>query len=177
MTPDEYQKLALRTEKTPLFMNDAEGKPSELLSRVMHGAMGMVTEAGELMDMLKKHVIYGKPFDPVNVLEEAGDKMWYAAIVLHACGFGFEEALERNIAKLRARYGDKFSEERALTRDLDAERATLEAKPAPTNQEISDLCHSLKSILDDPHPGLTTWHSARYHVAEQLLNALRAVIQ
>lgn len=123
----EYQRNTLRTEHTPLFVNGPDGKPSEMLSRVMHGAMGAVTEAAEVMDMLKKHVIYRKPFDPINLLEEVGDGQWYAAIMLHAVGFDFREAMERNADKLRARFGDKFTSERALQRDLAAERKTLEA--------------------------------------------------
>lgn len=42
-------------------------------------------------------------------------------------GVSLEDAMDRNIAKLKLRYGDKFSEHAALNRDLDAERAVLEA--------------------------------------------------
>ena len=132
----EYQRNALRTENTPLFVNDASGKPSEMLSRVMHGAMGMVTEAAEVIDMLKKHFIYGKPFDPINLLEESGDGQWYHALMLHAIGFDFREAMQRNADKLRARFGDKFTSERALHRDLAAERATLEAVREPDGEIV-----------------------------------------
>lgn len=131
MNSDDYQKAALRTEHTPLFVNDRDGNPSHMLSRVMHAAMGMVTEAAEAMDMLKKHFIYGKPFDPINLLEEVGDKQWYCALMLHALGFDFKEAMQRNIDKLRARYPEKFTEEKALQRDLDEERRMLEAGRAP----------------------------------------------
>lgn len=128
MDSDDYEKKALRTEFTPLFVNDRDGKPSEMLSRVMHAAMGMVTEAAEVIDMLKKHFIYGKPFDPVNLLEEVGDEEWYCALMLRATGYSFKEAFEKNVAKLQARFPDKFSEHAALNRDLTKERATLERK-------------------------------------------------
>jgi NTP pyrophosphatase (non-canonical NTP hydrolase) len=121
MTANEYQQLALRTEATPPFITD-----DLRLSRVMHGAMGMVTESAELMDMLKKHILYGKTFDLVNVKEEAADCLWYIALALDACGFTLEEAMESNIQKLRVRYPVKFTEEQALVRDLDAERKSLE---------------------------------------------------
>ena len=129
MTPNEYQQLALRTEKTPVFVNklvDGVPVPDLMLSRLLHGLIGVCTETGESQDMIKKHVIYGKPFDRVNILEECGDKLWYIALALEAAGYTMEEAMERNIAKLKARYGDKFSEEKALRRDLDKERAILE---------------------------------------------------
>lgn len=128
MMPNEYQQLALRTEVTPLFVNDAAGNPSAFLSRLFHGAMGMDTEQAELMDMLKKHFIYGKQLDEVNVLEECGDGLWYIALALDACGFTLEEAMVKNIEKLRKRYPDKFSPEKALNRDLEGERKVLEAK-------------------------------------------------
>lgn len=121
MTPNEYQKAALRTEHSPEFING----PS-YLSRLMHGAIGMCTEAGELQDMLKKHLIYGKPLDLTNAVEEATDCLWYIAIVLDAAGVSMEDAMIRNITKLQLRYPDKFTSENALNRDLDAERQALE---------------------------------------------------
>jgi NTP pyrophosphatase (non-canonical NTP hydrolase) len=137
MTPNEYQQLALRTEKTPPFVRlsgeqlesfapcSIEG--AELrVARLIHGLVGACTEVGEAQDAIKKFLIYGKKLDLVNVLEEAGDKLWYIALALDAAGYTIEDAMKRNIAKLRARYGDKFSVEKALNRDLLAERRLLE---------------------------------------------------
>jgi len=42
------------------------------------------------------------------------------------CDISFEQIQERNIAKLKERYGEKFSKDAALVRDLDAERKILE---------------------------------------------------
>lgn len=141
MTPNEYQQLALRTEQTLPFANVRTEKdgmlPSSWLSRLLHGAIGICTETGELQDALKKHVVYNKPLDLVNVQEEAGDIAWYLALLCDAAGYQLEDVMERNIAKLRARYPDKFSEEAALTRDLVAERAELEKQG--TRERIQDL--------------------------------------
>lgn len=129
MTPNEYQQLALRTEKTPLFVNkivDGEPVPDLQLSQLMHGAIGMCTETGELQDMLKRHAIYGKPLDLTNVVEECGDKLWYIALALHAAGVSLEDCMKKNVAKLEARYGGSFSTEKALNRDLTAEQKALE---------------------------------------------------
>jgi len=93
---------------------------------LLHAAMGLVTESGEFMDMLKKHLFYGKPLDEVNLLEEIGDASWYLAIALNALGSSFEEVMARNIEKLQARYPDKFTEQAALVRNLDKEREILE---------------------------------------------------
>jgi NTP pyrophosphatase (non-canonical NTP hydrolase) len=100
----------------------------EMIARLIHATLGMASEVGELADALKKHIIYGKELDEINVLEENGDLSWYQAIGLSAIKRGMSEALERNIAKLRARYGDKFDADKALNRDLAAERKALEGE-------------------------------------------------
>lgn len=92
---------------------------------LLHYALGIVTEAGELADALKKAVIYGRDLDRVNLIEEIGDLQWYEARLLDHLGSSFGEARGRNIAKLRARYPDGFSEEDALVRDLGTEREIL----------------------------------------------------
>lgn len=94
--------------------------------RYLHAAMGICTESGELMDALKKHLIYGKPIDETNVNEEVGDLFWYVAILADAYEFTFEDSMEKNIAKLKARYPNRFNEKDALLRDLNKERQVLE---------------------------------------------------
>jgi len=96
--------------------------------RLLHAAIGMATEAGEMVDVLKKHIFYGKPLDEVNLLEEIGDSFWYSAVALEVLGSTFEEAQRINIAKLRKRYGESFTNNRAITRDLPAERKILEGR-------------------------------------------------
>lgn len=96
--------------------------------RLLHGAIGLVTESGELMDAFKKSIYYGKKLDVVNVKEELGDIMWYFAIFLRELDIKFEDLLDINIEKLRSRYGEKFSEKKAFKRDLKAERKILARK-------------------------------------------------
>jgi NTP pyrophosphatase (non-canonical NTP hydrolase) len=96
------------------------------IQRLIHGAMGVVTESGELMDAMKKHVFYGADPDKVNLKEELGDLFWYIAVLCDALGISFEEVWETNIAKLKSRYGEKFNEDGALNRDLQKERGILE---------------------------------------------------
>ncbi len=113
----EYIKLAQRTSAT---------KDSEPLLKLRHATDGFTTETGELVDVLKRHDYYCKPVDEVNVKEELGDMLWYFAEACAAFDFDPCEIMTLNIAKLRARFPDKFTTEQALHRDLAAERTVLE---------------------------------------------------
>ena len=95
-------------------------------SELLHAALGAVTEAEELFSAIINHIFYDALLDAANIFEEIGDIMWYQAIMLRIFGQTFEEAGRCNIEKLSARFPDKFSEESALNRDLQAERAILE---------------------------------------------------
>lgn len=125
MNNEEYVKNALVTESKDFEAIAARISTTENI-RLLHAAIGLATEAGEIQDQLKKVIFYGKPLDKTNLIEEAGDLAWYMAILLDALGTSFDEIQEKNIAKLKARYGDKFSEASAMNRDLVTERKILE---------------------------------------------------
>jgi NTP pyrophosphatase (non-canonical NTP hydrolase) len=122
MNYKNYQEESKRT-CPKLSDNLREGLSDEL-----HMVMGISTEAGELLDAYKKHFAYGKELDVVNVGEEIADIMWYVSNLCRIKGINLEEILQRNIDKLKARYPDKFSQEKALNRNLDKERDILEGK-------------------------------------------------
>lgn len=92
-----------------------------------HMLMGLSTEVGELIDVFKRQLAYGKPLDNVNIKEEIGDIMWYLGNLCNQRGYSLEECMGMNITKLYKRYPDKFSADNALVRDLEAERKVLEA--------------------------------------------------
>lgn len=203
MIATEYATLARVTLKELPFA-----------SHLVHMALGVAGEVGEIIDAVKKVLIYGKAPDTINFKEEVGDITWYIAcllkelavdplvmqrfldrgvvagktiqakiaaeapssmelgrVVLHinkevaelafdlaqlseegvatsvAIGFierlsnftgviaglvdvDVSQAMERNIEKLKERYGDKFSAHAALNRDLGAERRVLEGGAA-----------------------------------------------
>ena len=98
--------------------------------RIFHSIVGIATESTELCEALYDAMTNQK-VDLVNVREENGDLNWYQAIFYDAMReMGYEgtwdDDLEKNIAKLRARYPDKFDSDRAMNRDLDLERQILE---------------------------------------------------
>ena len=126
MKLDDYIRDVLKTESVRTF----EEVDLQVL-RGLHSVAGLVTEAGELMDAFKKHLFYGQPLDLINVVEELGDLCWYMALMIDVLrhkgvDVTWESIMERNIEKLRARYGDKFSAEKAIHRDLEKERTILE---------------------------------------------------
>jgi len=96
-------------------------------TRICHALIGMMTEAGELGECLHNGLETGE-FDTVNIMEEFFDGDWYKAIGTDAIGGDWSEQWERIINKLKARFGDKFSEEAVKNRDKDKERAILEGK-------------------------------------------------
>lgn len=127
MDGKEYQDLALLTESNDWNkIRDRLNYPATI--RLLHSCMGLTTELGELTDVLKKHIFYGKEVDIVNLKEEGGDLLWYLAILFNTLSTTFPEEMERNINKLEARYGDKFNELEAINRNLDRERKILEGK-------------------------------------------------
>lgn len=134
MTPTEYLVASARTENTPDFIQLRAGALTDSLAEqrfnagLMHAAMGIVTEAGEFIDVLKKLTIYSKPVDRVNLVEELGDIAWYIALACRTLGVSLEEVMDRNISKLTTRFPEKFTEAAAMNRNLDAERAALEGK-------------------------------------------------
>ena len=123
----DYIKEVKRTESNNIHECWSRLDPNDpRMMRILHAVMGLSTEANEALDAMKKFIFYGRPLDLVNLLEEHGDIFWYAAILADAVGFTFEESMEKNINKLRARYPEKFTQDNALNRDLATERKTLE---------------------------------------------------
>lgn len=122
MNSKKYIKEALKTESLD---TKAINKRLSENNRLLHSALGVVTEASEIADQIKKHVFYGRELDRVNLFEETGDLFWYLAIIADELGFSFEEAMAKNLKKLKARYGNEFSQEKAINRDLKNELEVL----------------------------------------------------
>jgi len=82
-----------------------------------HVATGVSGEAGELLDAVKKHVIYGKELDHENMIEELGDLEFYMERIRQLINVERHETLTANIDKLAKRYpGSVYSNESAINR-------------------------------------------------------------
>lgn len=98
-------------------------------AHLMHMAIGISGEAGELLDAIKKQVIYRKPLDRENVLEELGDLEFYMEGIRQGLGITREQCLEANIAKLGKRYqGMIYSDGAAQERADKTHLANLHSK-------------------------------------------------
>ncbi len=75
--------------------------------RLMTAAFGISAEAGELVEIIKKIFLQGKPYNEENTIhmkKEAGDILWYMSQLCIALDTTFEELMEINYQKLSARY-------------------------------------------------------------------------
>lgn len=125
ITSDNYIENVLRTESVD-FDSIKERLSDENTIRLLHSSLGMVTEASEFADMLKKHIFYGKDLDLVNAKEEVGDQMWYIGVAIDVLNETLDDIMSVNIEKLKKRYPEKFNENNALNRNLEEERNILE---------------------------------------------------
>lgn len=83
---------------------------------MLHMAVGASTEANELLDAFKKHVIYGKELDVVNVREELGDLLFYMQGIANILDINMLDILKENIDKLEVRYPDGYTDKNAIAR-------------------------------------------------------------
>ena len=83
---------------------DREGANIE---RLLTAGVGINAEGGEFLEIVKKMIFQGKPWNQDNrehLIIELGDIMWYVAQACLALGVSFDEVLERNVKKLEKRY-------------------------------------------------------------------------
>ena len=96
---------------------DREGANIE---RLLTAGVGINAEGGEFLEIIKKMIFQGKPWDEDNkehLIIELGDVMWYVAQACMALEISFDEVIERNVKKLEKRYpGGKFDIQKSEVR-------------------------------------------------------------
>ena len=89
---------------------DGEGSN---IQRLLTAAVGISAEGGEFMEIVKKMVFQGKPWDEHNrkhLIIELGDVMWYVMQACKALDVSIEEVVAGNVDKLKKRYpGGEFN--------------------------------------------------------------------
>lgn len=106
LTINGYQHKAMRTAK-------------EECRELSNVGLGLAGEAGEIADMIKKHLHQGHPLDREKFIKELGDLAWYLALGCTVIGEPMEKVLQTNIDKLLKRYPDGFDPERSMHRAED----------------------------------------------------------
>lgn len=111
MHPNTYQQLASRTltAKPEKPLDDNE-------SMLVWNALGLLGEAGEVGEHIKKAVFHRHTLDPEILKKELGDVLWYLAALCTNLNLNLEEVMQANIEKLAARYPDGFSSEASMNR-------------------------------------------------------------
>ncbi|KOP81992.1 nucleotide pyrophosphohydrolase [Bacillus sp. FJAT-21945] len=104
MKLNDYQQVSQRT----MPASDDKG--------VSNYALGLVCEAGEVGDIIKKEVFHGHEVDRKKIKDELGDVLHYLAGLATMYGFTLEQIAMTNIEKLMKRYPDGFSTERSVNR-------------------------------------------------------------
>ena len=106
MQINDYEKSVLRTANETLTP----------LEQLTNGLMGLNGEAGEAIDILKKHLYQGHELDREHIVKELGDVAWYLTISANAIGVDLETVLSLNVNKLKDRYPDGFDPDRSIHR-------------------------------------------------------------
>ncbi len=106
MTGTEYQIKALLT---------ASSLDKDAL--VLNGVMGLNGEAGECIDIVKKHLFQGHDLDREKLIDELGDVLWYAAILAESIDTTLDDVMQHNVDKLMRRYPEGFDAERSIHRE------------------------------------------------------------
>lgn len=82
------------------------------IERLLTAGVGINAEGGEFLEIIKKMVFQGKPWNEDNrehLIIELGDIMWYVAQATMALDISFDEVIEINVNKLKKRYpGGEF---------------------------------------------------------------------
>lgn len=106
MNLQEYQYMAQRTTDHSLSKSE----------HFKMGALGLIGETGEVVDLLKKHLYHKHPLDKPRLTRELGDVMWYLAEIAATAGLDLEIIGLENIEKLKKRYPEGFDTNLSLHR-------------------------------------------------------------
>jgi len=102
-----------------IIVKDKNPEPMKLILKIIKNTC-------KLLDALKKKIYYNKPIDENFFKTITTLVMLDLSDYMSTYDINVERSFDINIEKLKARYGDKFSSERAINRDLDTERQILE---------------------------------------------------
>ncbi len=110
---------SLEMEALKNSLDDINNNSSIEVPRLLTAALGLGSETGEFVEIVKKMILQGKPASDDNIFHmkrELGDIMWYWTTACASLGLDPFEVISENQKKLEARYGEKFEVERSEVR-------------------------------------------------------------
>lgn len=90
-----------------------------------HALRMLIKNSHKMLDLLKKKIFYNKEMDMVKFENYLSEIFTSTESIVDLYGINIEDVMQKNIDKLVARYGDKFSSEAAINRDLGKEYGIL----------------------------------------------------
>ena len=113
-------------------------------------AVGVSGEAGELLDVVKKHCVYQKQIDIPHIIEEAGDILFYLTGLLNELDLSLEDCIDANREKLSRRYASgRYSNEQAIARADKVEEVKQEKSFPDIESDFEDVKIERVCKLDD----------------------------
>lgn len=105
---DIYQGESIRTDWPDWRARREDG--------IVHAALGLASEAGELAGLVQKWQGQGHPLDADRVIDEAGDALWFLCKLLRMLDVPLSRVMLANVAKLDARFPAGFDPDRSINR-------------------------------------------------------------
>ena len=110
---------SLNTEALKRSIEEIESSSNIKIPRLLTASLGLGSESGEFVEIVKKMILQGKPPSEENIFHmkrELGDIMWYWTTACASLGLDPYEVISENQKKLEARYGEKFEVQRSEVR-------------------------------------------------------------
>ena len=110
---------SLKLEDLNARFTEIENESNIKTPRLLTAALGLGSETGEFVEIVKKMFLQGKPASDENIFHmkrELGDIMWYWVTACAALGLDPFEVITENQKKLEARYGEQFEVQRSEVR-------------------------------------------------------------
>ena len=113
MNLQEYSTKALRTD----YKTYEDFHTGDVSPRLDYGAIGLVTEAAKVLDIVKKTKKNLGPLSREKIKEELGDILWYMNITLDELHMPWEEVLQASLDKIDKKYPTNDTEKTKLIRN------------------------------------------------------------
>ena len=126
---------------------------TEFKIKLLHTALGLASEAGEILDEVKKHVYYGAPLNRLAIHKEQGDMEWYSQLLRIVLGADRNNVVRSNVEKLIKRHPNGFSLESALAKA--DEHPTVKMTTEEVNaslQAAQNIMQTSSAELKSPNP-------------------------